>query len=436
MPNINISETEAFKPLAFDITENTVLIPMLYARGVDTVAGDYRELKVDSKLFTDVTAFETWMSADHRVRVDNALDRSYCMAYELLLQGMNVVVKPIFYDNKTLGRSISEDDAYAAMEDAINGGALNEFEDRNIYNIKFITTGGYANCGKSYSVVVEEEGQEPETITKETSSYEKIRDLAERRGDAIALIEFKDYFNDEQELFTYLRENFKQAGSDLYAAAFFPWFKYPTSADGDIKKVNFPACFGYLLAYAYSVKSNANWFAAAGVARGLVPGLIKPSFNVGEALMHILQGDDIDETAEKLNLVINPIFNAGTYGYRIWGNRVVNKASTGVDNRFMNFLNIRLLLCDIKKQIYHAAVRCTFEPNDDIVWINFKTYANSLLDRMKSGRGISWYKWTKEVADTKATIKATLTIRPIEAVESFDITVVLSDEEVEIVEEA
>ena len=151
------------------------------------------------------------MSADHRVRVDNALDRSYCMAYELLLQGMNVVVKPIFYDNKTLGRSISEDDAYAAMEDAINGGALNEFEDRNIYNIKFITTGGYANCGKSYSVVVEEEGQEPETITKETSSYEKIRDLAERRGDAIALIEFKDYFNDEQELFTYLRENFKQA---------------------------------------------------------------------------------------------------------------------------------------------------------------------------------------------------------------------------------
>lgn len=59
MPNINISEQEALKPLAFDITENTVLIPMLYARGVDTVAGDYRELKVDSKLFTDVTTFET-----------------------------------------------------------------------------------------------------------------------------------------------------------------------------------------------------------------------------------------------------------------------------------------------------------------------------------------------------------------------------------------
>lgn len=437
MPNIKIREQEALKPLAFDITENTVLIPMLYARGVDAGTGEYRELKVDSKLFTGVSSFEAWMSADHRVNVDNALDRSYAMAYELLLQGMNVVVKPILYDNINLGQSISEDDAYAAIEDAINGGALDEFRDRNIYNIKFITTGGYANCGKSYSVTVQEEGQEEEEVeTRVTSSYTKIRDLAEYRGDSIALVEFRDYFDDEQELFTSIREDFSPAGSDLYAAAFFPWFKYTTSAGGSQRTANFPACFGYLLAYAYSVKSNANWFAAAGVARGFIPGLVKPSFDVGEALMHILQGDDIDDEAERLDIVVNPIFNAGTYGYRIWGNRVINKAFVNVDNRFMNFLNVRMLLCDIKKQIYHAAMRCTFEPNDDIVWINFKTLANSLLDQMKSGRGISWYKWTKEVAETKATIKATLTIRPIEAVESFDINIVLTDEEVEIVEEA
>ena len=100
----------------------------------------------------------------------------------------------------------------------------------------------------------------------------------------------------------------------------------------------------------------------------------------------------------------------------------------------MNFLNVRMLLCDIKKQIFHAAMRCTFEPNDDIVWINFKTLASSLLDRMKSGRGISWYKWTKEIAPRKAMIKATLTIRPIEAVESFDINIILTDEEATIEE--
>lgn len=148
--------------------------------------------------------------------------------------------------------------------------------------------------------------------------------------------------------------------------------------------------------------------------------------------MHTLQGDN--ELGETLKIMVNPIYNAGTYGYRIWGNRVVSKTSISQSDRYMNFLNVRMLLCDIKKQIFHTAMRCTFEPNDDIVWINFKTLANSLLDQMKSGRGISWYKWTKEKADEKATIEATLTIKPVEAVESFDISIILTDEEVEIAE--
>lgn len=91
-------------------------------------------------------------------------------------------------------------------------------------------------------------------------------------------------------------------------------------------------------------------------------------------------------------------------------------------------------MCDIKKQIYHAAMRVTFEPNDDIVWINFKTLANTLLENMKSGRGLRWYKWKKEVVSQKALIKATLTIQPIEAVESFDFTIVLTDEDTTIEE--
>ena len=98
-------------------------------------------------------------------------------------------------------------------------------------------------------------------------------------------------------------------------------------------------------------------------------------------------------------------------------------------SQFINFLNVRVLICDIKKQVYHAAMRVTFEPNDDIVWINFKTLASSPLERMKSGRGISWYKWTRDYTDQKGTLKATLTIRPIEAVESFDINVYLTDED-------
>lgn len=54
---------------------------------------------------------------------------------------------------------------------------------------------------------------------------------------------------------------------------------------------------------------------------------------------------------------------------------------------------------------------------------------------MKSGRGIQWYRWSKVVTDQRATIKAILTIKPIEAVEYFDLTVALSDDDELIVTE-
>ena len=443
MPNIKISEQEAVSLATFDITENTVLIPMLYARNftetpeedsegnVISVKRIYTEPEnIPGKLFINASKFTEEM-ANHVVFVDNTYDKSYIMAYELLRQGLNVVIKPITFDNISFidethatGNYIKSENAYKFIEESIADGALNEFKDRNIFNIKFITTGGYANCGKTYET---DEGD------AKTVAYATIRELAADRGDAIALIEFDNYYDSEDSLFDSVQTDYTvNYNDDLFAAAFFPWIHFTTSVGNTQRTEEMPASFGYLLAYATSVKSNANWFAAAGTTRGYIPGLIKPTFEVGESLMHVLQGDP--DAGESLNIMINPIYNAGTYGYRIWGNRVVNKTSSVLADRYMNFLNVRMLLCDIKKQIYHTAMRCTFEPNDDIVWINFKTLANSLLDRMKSGRGISWYKWTKEVAEQKATIKATLTIQPIEAVESFDINIILTDEEATIEE--
>ena len=79
-----------------------------------------------------------------------------------------------------------------------------------------------------------------------------------------------------------------------------------------------------------------------------------------------------------------------------------------------------------------------FEPNDDIVWLSFKQKVNVLLDKMVSGRGIKWYKWYKikpNKLDPNAPkigeIRAQLIIRPIEAVESFKITIIMTDEDVQ-----
>lgn len=220
----------------------------------------------------------------------------------------------------------------------------------------------------------------------------------------------------------------------MYSACFFPWCTFTTSAGGVTTTTKMPACFAYLKAYANSVKSNANWFAASGVTRGQIPDMVAPAFDVGESLMHILQGDVAYDNTNFLQLRVNPIYNAGSYGYRIWGNRTTWASSTATKLRYQEFLNVRILVCDIKKQTFHAAMRTTFEPNDDIVWINFKGLVNTLLEQMVSGRGLMFYRWTKQKADDKATIKATLTIRPIEAVESFDINVILTEDETTLTE--
>lgn len=435
MSNISIREEEETLYTTFDATENTVLIPLLYARdftaATETTEAKYTEV-TKSRLFTNASDFVTFMSG-HIVsssKTSNVFDKSYVMAYELLVSGLNVVIKPIEFDNAadkyhddvaTGVTYVTEEDELALVTQAVYNGALDEFQDRNIYNIKFITSGALANA-----VPVSFTDASGATVTASMES--RLTELAADRGDCIALVELKEVFADKAELLNTL-EGMSMDSNHMYSACFFPWCTFKVSVDGANGQETLPACFAYLKAYASSVKTNANWFAASGVTRGQIPNLVAPNFEVGESLMHILQGDNASSNGSFLDIRVNPIYNAGTYGYRIWGNRVAWSSSNSTKLKYQEFLNVRVLLCDIKKQTFHAAMRTTFEPNDDIVWINFKGLVNTLLEQMVSGRGLVFYRWAKQKSDDKAKIKATLTIKPIEAVESFDINIVLTEDE-------
>jgi phage tail sheath protein FI len=131
-------------------------------------------------------------------------------------------------------------------------------------------------------------------------------------------------------------------------------------------------------------------------------------------------------------VTVNAITNIAPYGYTIWGNRTLKPVEENLVAT--NFLNIRNLISDIKKTCYRVARKTTFEQNTDILWINFSSEIGKLLDRMKTGFGISGYKIVKDVEHEKAAEKATLCakiiIYPTYAVEDFYITVVLKDDEV------
>lgn len=201
----------------------------------------------------------------------------------------------------------------------------------------------------------------------------------------------------------------------------------------------------YILAFLDNVaKGRAEWLAIAGATRGAIPGTYKVD--------GFLKEEEIDgmqlRTYDKDNLIaINPIVNMNPWGTRIWGNRTClpntnvttdgeiatedggNVAASPTDQLVASsFANIRIVLCDIKKAIYKAARQYQFEQNTDVLWVNFTSSVNSLLEQMKSSYGIVGYRWKRDSAnEQRGELRAILQITPIEACEDFTVTVELKD---------
>ena len=179
---------------------------------------------------------------------------------------------------------------------------------------------------------------------------------------------------------------------------------------------NLPASFAYLLSLSNSIKTNANWYAVAGVTRGLVPNLLSVDQNITGAMAEELQSKD--------GISINPIVMIKPYGYCIWGNRTLNKNEGLVAS---SFLNIRALTNDVKKVVYETARKLTFELNSDILWLNFKAEIEPTLDKMVSGNGLTNYKILRKATNKRATIEAVIRLYAVEAIEDWDITIELAD---------
>ena len=189
-----------------------------------------------------------------------------------------------------------------------------------------------------------------------------------------------------------------------------------------------PGSFAYLSALAVSIKTNANWLAIAGVARGLVPNIIE--LHTTQVLTNAIAESYQTEPAGGVGISINPITRIRPYGYCIWGNRTLRYNKVSRVGFATGFLNLRNMVSDVKKTVYKAAQRLMFEQNNDILWINFKALITPLLDSMVSGYGLSGYKIIKNPTNDKTRLSAIIKLYPVYAVESFEVTVILSDEEV------
>lgn len=292
---------------------------------------------------------------------------------------------------------------------------LEKLVDKDEYQIKFITTGSYPVFGLSAdynSIVI------------------KMLKVAADRSDCVALIDHKDgsvkldgreqsvedmFESLKSSLKTKILGNKEQEDAKKYGAMFTPWGKYNLNVIKGI--ASFPGSYGYLRCVASSFKTNAAWLAVAGATRGQVPDLLSLNSRMTGAIADLLQS--------RTGISVNPITNVKPYGLCIWGNRTL--FNNIEDLTASSFLNIRMLTSDVKKVVYAAAKKMTFELNSDVLWLNFKAAIEPTLDQMVSGNGLTKYKIIKLNTTKKATIACTVRLWAVEAVEDWDINIELAD---------
>lgn len=203
-------------------------------------------------------------------------------------------------------------------------------------------------------------------------------------------------------------------------------YKGPKEGEDYVYSNNiFPASF-YYLACAKKARLNNfdEWFAVAGYTRGIADFTIESTdVRVGEILVNKLQprNNAGDFKGPAVNLITNIRGN-----FYLWGNRTAEALRE--DNLIAShFLNIRQLCSTIKKQVYIACRRFTFDPNSDVLWINLCNAITPMLERMKANQGIEDYIIEQVETSEKAKLKAKIRIIPIEAVEDFELELSLED---------
>lgn len=311
---------------------------------------------------------------------------------------------------------------------------LNNIEDKNEYSVKYITSGGYP----TFIEITQDDG------SKAYSLADAMIDCAMQRGDAVAIIDPIDdpedplRYNDADSVYYKANVWFGSGANNSFGAMFIPWGTYTCVTVTDINKMSqlMPPSFGYLMCVATAIKTSPNWLAMAGVTRGIVPNL--KALHTNAILSNVIAEDYQPKYGSDNNKVsINAITNVKPYGLAIWGNRtlepVAEKGTTA-----LNFLNTRNMVSDIKKLAYSTAKSLMFEQDSDTLWLNFKSGVSPLLDQLKSGHGISNYKIIKGTtkyngqALTRGEMAAVIKIYPLYAIEYFEITVVIADEDVSV----
>ena len=189
-------------------------------------------------------------------------------------------------------------------------------------------------------------------------------DMAESRGDCFYVMDLADVEST-------VRGAISTAdGLDSsYAAVYYPWVKVTNSRN---QPVLVPPSVIVPGAIAASDRIAAEWFAPAGLNRGVLGNVLEAKIRLNQAERDLLY-----------DAKINPIATFPQTGVCIWGQKTLQERSTALDR-----INVRRLLIALKKFIASSSRYLVFEQNTQATRNRFLNIVNPYLESVQSRQGL------------------------------------------------
>ena len=256
---------------------------------------------------------------------------------------------------------------------------------------------------------------------------DKMLEVAEDRGDMLAVIDLGSVYTPETEntsnYQTRAGNTVKTAVDALtdreintsYGAAYYPWVRARDTLSG--KLLWLPPSIPALGAMSFTDRVGAPWFAPAGLARGGLSdgagGL--PIIDVTKKLTS-KDRDDLYAAG------INPIAKFPAEGIVIFGQKTLQTTPSALDR-----VNVRRLMIFIKREISRVAARVVFAQNTRETWNRFLSEAEPILRNVKAQFGLEDFRLILDESTTtpdlidRNIIYAKVLLKPTRTAEFFAI---------------
>ena len=244
----------------------------------------------------------------------------------------------------------------------------------NLYGFDLSTTNavGYKAYKKALDILSNQDEYDinmlalPGVIKQRHSSVTtRAIDMVEERGDAFFVMDLAQYNTSVNSAVN------EVGGLDTnYAAVYYPWVKV---LDTSINKpVLVPPSVIVPGAIAASDAIAAEWFAPAGLNRGVLGNVLEAKIRLNQA-----------ERDKLYDAKINPIATFPATGVCIWGQKTLQERSTALDR-----INVRRLLIALKKFIASSSRFLVFEQNTQATRNRFLNIVNPYLESVQQRQGL------------------------------------------------